>query len=139
MSSLFLTSPKPCNIFANINNNNGRTYNNNNNNSYINSLLNCSKNSLVSASIAAALSFTLQLPSPLSIAADSPPFRQPSSSSSSSSSVEDCREDELVAQLGLSAPNMVTNEGIVEEAWEIVNDSFLYTGRDRWSPESWLV
>lgn len=33
----------------------------------------------------------------------------------------------------------MTNEEIVEEAWQIVNDSFLETGGHRWSPDSWLV
>lgn len=36
-----------------------------------------------------------------------------------------------------SGPELVTNAGIVEEAWEIVNDSFLGTGRHRWSPQTW--
>ena len=27
----------------------------------------------------------------------------------------------------------------MEEAWEIVNDSFLDAGRHRWSPETWQV
>lgn len=36
------------------------------------------------------------------------------------------------------APELVTNEEIVKEAWEIVNDTFLGTDRNRWSPESWL-
>uniref|UniRef100_A0A6N2KKA5 PDZ domain-containing protein n=1 Tax=Salix viminalis TaxID=40686 RepID=A0A6N2KKA5_SALVM len=35
------------------------------------------------------------------------------------------------------APQVVTNEGIVEEAWEIVNDSFLDSGRRRWTPQTW--
>ncbi|CAK7350229.1 unnamed protein product [Dovyalis caffra] len=34
-------------------------------------------------------------------------------------------------------PQVLTNEGIVEEAWEIVNDSFLDTGRSRRTPQTW--
>ncbi|KAJ4976439.1 hypothetical protein NE237_001545 [Protea cynaroides] len=37
-----------------------------------------------------------------------------------------------------TAPELVSNEAIVEEAWEIVNDSFLDVGKHRWSPERWL-
>ncbi|KAL8460819.1 hypothetical protein ACS0TY_032358 [Phlomoides rotata] len=32
----------------------------------------------------------------------------------------------------------VTNEEIVEDAWQIVNESFIDTGRHKWSPDSWL-
>lgn len=50
-----------------------------------------------------------------------------------------CREEENYADLKLTGDTVsVTNEGIVEEAWQIVNDSFLDTGRHRWSPDSWL-
>lgn len=49
-----------------------------------------------------------------------------------------CREfDDYVDDK--STGEAVTNEEIVEEAWQIVNDSFLETGRHRWSPDSWLV
>ncbi|XP_075488755.1 carboxyl-terminal-processing peptidase 1, chloroplastic isoform X1 [Primulina tabacum] len=48
-----------------------------------------------------------------------------------------CREEENYADPKLTG-DTVTNEGIVEEAWQIVNDSFLDTGRHRWSPDSWL-
>ncbi|XP_042008497.1 carboxyl-terminal-processing peptidase 1, chloroplastic-like isoform X2 [Salvia splendens] len=48
-----------------------------------------------------------------------------------------CREyDDYVDDK--STGEAVTNEEIVEEAWQIVNDSFLETGRHRWSPDSWL-
>ncbi|KZV51062.1 carboxyl-terminal-processing peptidase 1, chloroplastic [Dorcoceras hygrometricum] len=48
-----------------------------------------------------------------------------------------CRGEESYAGPKLTG-DTVTNEGIVEEAWQIVNDSFLDTGRHRWSPDSWL-
>jgi carboxyl-terminal processing protease len=67
---------------------------------------------------------------------ESPTIQSPSSSSSSSSEL--CREDERVAKAE-TRPEVVTNEGIVEEAWEIVNESFIDTGRHRWSPQTWLV
>lgn len=49
-----------------------------------------------------------------------------------------CREEENYADPKFTG-DTVKNEGIVEEAWQIVNDSFLDTGRHRWSPDSWLV
>jgi hypothetical protein len=34
----------------------------------------------------------------------------------------------------------VTNEQLVEEAWEVVNESFLPDAASRlWSPEMWMV
>ncbi|WVZ24044.1 hypothetical protein V8G54_002588 [Vigna mungo] len=36
-----------------------------------------------------------------------------------------------------STPEVVTNQGLVEEAWQIVNDTFLDTGRHRWSQDTW--
>ncbi|KAH6773566.1 Peptidase S41 family protein [Perilla frutescens var. frutescens] len=48
-----------------------------------------------------------------------------------------CREDDDYAVDKLTG-DAVTNEEIVEEAWQIVNDSFLDTGRHRWSTDSWL-
>lgn len=37
-------------------------------------------------------------------------------------------------------PESITNEGLVEEAWEVVNESFLGDAVSRsWSPEKWLV
>lgn len=55
------------------------------------------------------------------------------------SATEFCKEDDGGDELeGKPAPNLATNEAIVEEAWEIVNDGFLDTGRSRWSPEMWL-
>lgn len=49
-----------------------------------------------------------------------------------------CREDaEFIDDKATG--EAVTNEEIVEDAWKIVNESFIDTGRHRWSPESWLV
>ncbi|OVA00990.1 PDZ domain [Macleaya cordata] len=56
-------------------------------------------------------------------------------------SVEFCREEELNEQQTSETvvPEVVTNEGIVEEAWEIVNDSFLDSSdRHRFSPDNWM-
>ncbi|XP_057463541.1 carboxyl-terminal-processing peptidase 1, chloroplastic isoform X4 [Actinidia eriantha] len=78
-----------------------------------------------------SLSFGLLLSSP-SLALESPlSLAQPSSST------EHCREEEN-EERSERAPELVTNEGIVEETWEIVNDSFLDAGRHRWSPDTWL-
>lgn len=49
-----------------------------------------------------------------------------------------CREYDYYAD-DKSTGEAVTNEEIVEEAWQIVNDSFLETGRHNWTPDSWLV
>ncbi|VVB08246.1 unnamed protein product [Arabis nemorensis] len=38
-----------------------------------------------------------------------------------------------------SSRNLVTNEGIVEEAWEIVNDAFLDTRSHSWTRETWQM
>jgi carboxyl-terminal processing protease len=96
-----------------------------------NNIANCAKKSLTLA-LSGALSFGLLFSSPCSIALVSPTIQSPSSSS------ELCREDERVAKAE-TRPEAVTNEGIVEEAWEIVNESFIDTGRHRWSPQTWLV
>ncbi|GER42750.1 peptidase S41 family protein [Striga asiatica] len=49
-----------------------------------------------------------------------------------------CVEDEIYAD-SLSTSQVATNEEIVGEAWQIVNDSFLDAGgRRRWSSDYWL-
>ncbi|KAF5472459.1 hypothetical protein F2P56_009176 [Juglans regia] len=104
------------------------------------------KKSLIGA-LSGALSFGILFSSPCSIAFQSPtvqsPPPPPPSTSSSLSTTHDaspelCREDERLVKAE-TGPEVVTNEGIVEEAWEIVNDSFLDTGRHRWSPQTWKV
>ncbi|KAJ0985900.1 hypothetical protein J5N97_004256 [Dioscorea zingiberensis] len=47
--------------------------------------------------------------------------------------IELCREDDVLQEM---PPEALTNEGLVEEAWEVVHDSFL--GNPSWSPEKWL-
>ncbi|KAG2684812.1 hypothetical protein I3843_10G089200 [Carya illinoinensis] len=99
------------------------------------------KKSLIGA-LSGALSFGILFSSPGSIAFQSPTVQSPPPPPSSSlstkhdSSSELCREDERLVKAE-TGPEVVTNEGIVEEAWEIVNDSFLDTGRHRWSPQTW--
>ncbi|GMH15491.1 hypothetical protein Nepgr_017332 [Nepenthes gracilis] len=82
-----------------------------------------------------ALSLSLLVFSPSSIAAGSLSSRYQLSPPSSADYCRDDEEEHLEAE---TAPDLVANEAIVEEAWEIVNESFLDTGRHRWSPESWL-
>lgn len=80
-----------------------------------------------------ALSFSLFLSSPLALESSSSVQSVPPSPSLSCQEGEDAAESEplqVVAE---------TNEGIVEEAWQIVNDSFLDTGRHRWTPQNWQV
>ncbi|EPS62840.1 hypothetical protein M569_11946, partial [Genlisea aurea] len=47
-----------------------------------------------------------------------------------------CIEDENYSNDKL--PDEVTNEEIVEEAWQLVNDAYLDVGRRHWSADSWL-
>ncbi|XP_065877873.1 carboxyl-terminal-processing peptidase 1, chloroplastic isoform X2 [Euphorbia lathyris] len=80
------------------------------------------------------LSFNFILSSPFSFASESP-FGQLQLPSPPSE--EYCTDNQEENQEEINGPQLVTNEGIVEEAWQIVNDSFLDTGRHRWTPESW--
>ncbi|XP_022994793.1 carboxyl-terminal-processing peptidase 1, chloroplastic [Cucurbita maxima] len=90
--------------------------------------------------LSGVLSFGLLFHSPLSVALDysSVEIFSLSADSSPSDSSASCVEDEL-PDFGnsetVSPP--VSNEDIVQEAWEIVNDSFLDAGHHRWSPEAW--
>ncbi|KAK3024026.1 hypothetical protein RJ639_044128, partial [Escallonia herrerae] len=88
---------------------------------------------LIHALTAGALSIGLLVSPPFSIALDSPSVQTTPSASS-----EYCREDETEEKYAETAPELATNEAIVEEAWQIVNDSFLDTGSRRWSPQTWL-
>lgn len=54
-----------------------------------------------------------------------------------SSSTDTCLKEEQHEAVPETV--VTTNEGIVEEAWEIVNDTFLDSGNHRWSSESWQV
>ncbi|KVH97440.1 Interphotoreceptor retinol-binding [Cynara cardunculus var. scolymus] len=95
------------------------------------------KPSLIGSLTGAALSFNLLFFSPLS------PLPPPSIASDFTPSVfqSECREEDQRREEERRferAPELVTNEEIVKEAWEIVNDSFLGGDRNRWSPQSWL-
>lgn len=97
--------------------------------------INWAEKALVGA-LGGALSLCLLVSSPsLSIAIEPSP-------SSSPPSTEYCHEEgggEAAELLVPEAAMAVTNEGIVEEAWEIVNDSFINTGRLSSFPETWQV
>lgn len=100
---------------------------------------------LSTAGVSIALSLGLVFSSPSnSTALDSFPLISSSSISltelNSVKRESYCREED-VADPDLTAPEPeeMTNEEIVEEAWQIVNDSFLDTGRHRWSRDTWLV
>nr|XP_048331691.1 carboxyl-terminal-processing peptidase 1, chloroplastic isoform X2 [Ziziphus jujuba var. spinosa] len=84
--------------------------------------------------VSGALSLGLLVTPPTSIAFEASSIESPPSSSASSGY---CLEDELPGRAEAGSDSVVTNEGIVEEAWEIVNESFLDAGRHRWSPEDW--
>ncbi|GAB2287633.1 hypothetical protein Dimus_022005 [Dionaea muscipula] len=107
---------------------------NNNKNNYNKIASNWTRKPLTSI-LTGVLSLSLVVSSPFSIALDSVSDQSPLSQPSSTA--EYCREDEEQLEPETS-PELVTNEGIVEEAWQIVNDSFLDARRHRWSPESWL-
>ncbi|RDX60685.1 Carboxyl-terminal-processing peptidase 1, chloroplastic, partial [Mucuna pruriens] len=54
--------------------------------------------------------------------------------------LQTCRDAEPLQETLQAAPEVVTNEGLVEEAWQIVNDTFLDTSRrHRWSQDTWLL
>ncbi|XP_019097267.1 PREDICTED: carboxyl-terminal-processing peptidase 1, chloroplastic-like isoform X2 [Camelina sativa] len=105
----------------------------------------------VIGTLTGALSLTLVFSSPLSsvAAADDPylSLNPPSSSQDSSlnhfdSAPGDCPNEEEADDAEMqdddfNKPQLVTNEGIVEEAWEIVNDAFLDTRSRSWTPEAW--
>lgn len=55
------------------------------------------------------------------------------------SSAEACGDEESVKRDVVNAPELVSNDDVVEQAWEIVNESFLDPSGNRWSPRSWLV
>ncbi|XP_039004369.1 carboxyl-terminal-processing peptidase 1, chloroplastic-like [Hibiscus syriacus] len=100
------------------------------------------KKTLVTA-LTGALSLSLLVSSPSpSLSRDSQSFQSPRPPQVSTSLPDRCtgegeqlqEEEEDKVEL---KPEFVTNEEIVQEAWQIVNDSFLDTVRHRWSPQSW--
>ncbi|KAM7271075.1 hypothetical protein ACFE04_030289 [Oxalis oulophora] len=93
-----------------------------------------------------ALSLTLLISSPSSLAIELKPQDIILRGSSSSSIPEYCRhdddQDKHTAAANADGDDVsevkLTNEGIVEEAWQIVNDSFLdSTARHRWTTQAW--
>ncbi|CAN6451663.1 unnamed protein product [Victoria cruziana] len=50
---------------------------------------------------------------------------------------EKCEEQALAEPAPELATSTVSNEKIVDEAWTIVNDSFMNYGRSKWDPERW--
>ncbi|KAL1214059.1 Carboxyl-terminal-processing peptidase 1 [Cardamine amara subsp. amara] len=105
----------------------------------------------VIGTLTGALSLTLVFSSPISsVAAANDPYlslNPPSSSIDSSlnhfdSVPEDCPNEEEEADTEMQDDDfkpqlVVTNEGIVEEGWEIVNDAFLDSRSHSWIPETW--
>ncbi|KAF7803207.1 carboxyl-terminal-processing peptidase 1, chloroplastic [Senna tora] len=99
-----------------------------------NSRLNCVTwfdKTLVGA-LSGVVSFGLLVSSPSAIALEAPSLRNPTALHSN----KICRDVEQENRVDTGS-EVVTNEGIVEEAWQIVNDSFLDSGGRRWSQESW--
>ncbi|MBA0565517.1 hypothetical protein Golob_010386 [Gossypium lobatum] len=97
------------------------------------------KKTLINA-LSGALSLTLLVSSPSpALSSDSPPFQPPRPPQLSTPLPDRCNEEEeeQLQNKVVLKPEFVTNEEIVQEAWQIVNDSFLDTGRHRWSPQSW--
>ncbi|XP_047308681.1 carboxyl-terminal-processing peptidase 1, chloroplastic [Impatiens glandulifera] len=73
----------------------------------------------------------------LLISSPSSPVLAQTSTLDQSPSSELCTDDKT-QEIPDTAPDIVSNEEIVKEAWQIVNDSFIDSGRNRWSPETWL-
>lgn len=101
------------------------------------------KKTLVTA-LTGALSITLLVSFPYpSLSRDSPSFQPPRPPQFSNPLPDRCTEEEEQQEQEEDKvelkPQFVTNEEIVQEAWQIVNDSFLDTGRHWWSPQSWQV
>ncbi|CAM8890766.1 unnamed protein product [Rhodiola kirilowii] len=95
---------------------------------------NCWEKSLYGALTGAALSLSLLIspPSFAGVAGSSVPI-----AGLDSVAVEKCVESEAEEILG-KPPEVVSNKELVEEAWRIVNETFLNAGRRPWSPEVWL-
>ncbi|XP_009785931.1 carboxyl-terminal-processing peptidase 1, chloroplastic isoform X2 [Nicotiana sylvestris] len=86
----------------------------------------------LSTGISLVLSLGLLVSAPNSI------FALESPSVLESSNSVNCPENEVEEVYTTEVSKVVSNERIVEEAWQIVNDSFLNTSPRSWSPESWL-
>ncbi|XP_050899885.1 carboxyl-terminal-processing peptidase 1, chloroplastic [Lathyrus oleraceus] len=88
--------------------------------------------------LATTLSFGLFF-SPFPSSASASAIQSPSLPIPLSPSWEKCSDVELRDGTVPTAPEVVTNEGLVQEAWQIVNDDFLDTGRHRWSQDTWQL
>nr|XP_017227536.1 PREDICTED: carboxyl-terminal-processing peptidase 1, chloroplastic isoform X1 [Daucus carota subsp. sativus] len=86
--------------------------------------------------LAGALSLGLVL-SPPCISLESSAMSSPAAQLVESSA-EACGDKESVKRDVVNAPELVSNDDVVEQAWEIVNESFLDPSGNRWSPRSWL-
>nr|GEW00374.1 carboxyl-terminal-processing peptidase 1, chloroplastic [Tanacetum cinerariifolium] len=86
--------------------------------------------SLTTAALSVTLFFTPLTPftPPLSLALDNPSSGYPT----------ECREEDKLRDEVGKGSEMVSNEEIVNEAWQIVNEGFLGSDTTRWSPELWL-
>ncbi|PIA41447.1 hypothetical protein AQUCO_02200099v1, partial [Aquilegia coerulea] len=130
-------SPLPPSPFAIINNNNNKAA------TTLNKLITKLPQKLLFHAFTNTLSFTLLFSTPSSSIASviSPPL-PPLTPSSPTLSEYYCKEDEESLQQQIlvdSAPELVTNEGIVEEAWEIVKETFLDSSdRHQWSLDNWI-
>lgn len=90
---------------------------------------------LLLRSIAGALAFTVISSPPLPSLAIEATFARPSDPSQS----ELCREEDEAMEEERPSES-ITNEELVEEAWEVVNDSYIGdVGNRPWSPEIWKV
>lgn len=87
--------------------------------------------------LAGVLSLGLVISPPSCIALES--SRTISSAQLVESSSEVCKEEESEKRGVVTAPELVSNDGIVEQVWEIVNETFLDPSGSHWSPQSWLV
>ncbi|XP_072995732.1 carboxyl-terminal-processing peptidase 1, chloroplastic isoform X1 [Typha latifolia] len=96
----------------------------------------CLQNLLFRA-LAGALSFSLLFSAPVPFAsASEEPIHSPPSELCSE---EAAGAEEAAATPVGESPHPVTNEELVEEAWEVVYESFLPdAGRRPWSPEMWM-
>ncbi|MED6124448.1 Carboxyl-terminal-processing peptidase 1, chloroplastic [Stylosanthes scabra] len=87
----------------------------------------------ISGALSFGLFFSLPFPPPSSSAATAALLEPPPSPS-----LQSCR-DVVEPQQEELFPEVVTNEGLVQEAWQIVNDTFLDAGRHRWSQDAWQM
>ncbi|MCO5600861.1 hypothetical protein L7F22_054978 [Adiantum nelumboides] len=90
------------------------------------------------ASTALAVCFSAAKPSSLALAALYSPSRVPSQELSLSDSTLSCNPAAARSLKYSDKDGEVSNEYIVAEAWQVVNDRFLDARSHKWSPEAWL-